>query len=80
MNVDPGELGVVKDILWQGEQVRGTFKQRTIGPGGSVTVPTSVIVDGQPHNNSEQGDPRAQEGLRGDPLLEDNERAGSRRG
>ena len=44
MQVDPEELKVVKDILWQGEQVRGTFKQRMIGPGGSVTVPTSVIV------------------------------------
>jgi hypothetical protein len=44
MNVDQDELKAVKDILWQGEQVRGTFKQRMIGPGGSVTVPTSVIV------------------------------------
>src|SRR5271157_4255810 len=44
MNVDPEELKVVQDILWEGEQVRGTFKQRRIGPGGSVTVPTSVIA------------------------------------
>jgi hypothetical protein len=44
MQVDPDELKTVKDILWQGEQVRGTFRQRMIGPGGSVTVPTSVIV------------------------------------
>lgn len=44
MNVDPGDAGLVKDILGQGEQVRGTFKQRRIGPGGSVTVPTSVVV------------------------------------
>ncbi|MDE1865900.1 MAG: PH domain-containing protein [Candidatus Micrarchaeota archaeon] len=44
MNVDPGDASLVKDILWQGEQIKGTFKQRRIGPGGSVTVPTSVIV------------------------------------
>lgn len=44
MQVDPDELNAVKDILWQGERVRGTFKQRMIGPGGSVTVPTSVVV------------------------------------
>jgi hypothetical protein len=44
MKVDPEELDSVKDILWQGEQVRGTFKQRRVGPGGSVTVPTSVIL------------------------------------
>ncbi len=44
MNVDQDELNAVKDILWQGEQVRGTFRQRAIGPGGSITVPTSVVV------------------------------------
>lgn len=44
MKVDPEELGAVKDILWKGEQVVGTFKQRRVGPGGSVTVPTSVIA------------------------------------
>jgi hypothetical protein len=44
MQVDQDELKAVKDILWQGEVVRGTFKQRMIGPGGSVTVPTSVVV------------------------------------
>jgi hypothetical protein len=44
MRIDPEELKAVKDILWQGEQVRGTFKQRMIGPGGSVMVPTSVIA------------------------------------
>jgi len=44
MNVDQDEVKLVNDILWKGEQVKGTFKQRMIGPGGSVTVPTSVIV------------------------------------
>jgi hypothetical protein len=44
VNVNPDELNAVKDILWKGEQVMGTFKQRRIGPGGSVTVPTSVIA------------------------------------
>lgn len=44
MNIKPEELELVKGILWQGEQVRGTFRQRRIGPGGSVTVPTSVVV------------------------------------
>ena len=44
MQVDPEELNVVKNILWPGEQVRGTFKQRMVGPGGSITVPTTVVV------------------------------------
>ena len=44
MQVDPEELKDVGEILWKGEQVKGTFKQRRIGPGGSITVPTSVIA------------------------------------
>jgi len=44
MQVDPEELKTVQSLLWQGEQVRGTVKQRKIGPGGSITVPTSVVL------------------------------------
>src|SRR5271169_2472068 len=44
MNVDPNDLKAVQKILWPGEHVEGTVMQRRVGPGGSVTVPTSVIA------------------------------------
>lgn len=44
MNVDPGDARMVANALWPGERIVGTVKQRRIGPGGSVTVPTSVVV------------------------------------
>lgn len=44
MKVDNEELAHLKGISWQGEKVQGTFKQRSIGPGGSVITPTTVVV------------------------------------
>ncbi|MCL4379287.1 MAG: PH domain-containing protein [Candidatus Marsarchaeota archaeon] len=44
MAVDQNEVNAVKDILWQDEKVVMTVKQRRVGPGGSVTVPTSVLA------------------------------------
>ncbi len=44
MIVDPDEVKVVKRVLWPEEEVDGTIKQRRIGPGGSITVPTTVVV------------------------------------
>lgn len=35
---------MVKDLLWPGETVEVTVKQRRIGPGGSPTNPTSVVA------------------------------------
>jgi hypothetical protein len=44
MHVEKEDLTVVRDILWPGEIVEGTAMQRRVGPGGSITVPTSVVV------------------------------------
>ena len=44
MNVDPDEIRIVSKVLWPEETVEGTVKQRRIGPGGSVTTPTTVVV------------------------------------
>lgn len=44
MAVDESEVNAVKDILWPDEKVIMTVRQRRVGPGGSVTVPTSVLV------------------------------------
>ena len=44
MAVDPNEVNAVKNVLWPDERVILTAKQRRIGPGGSVTVPTSVLA------------------------------------
>lgn len=44
MKIDPEDVKLVNRMLWKGEKVFGTFSQRRIGPGGSVTVPTSVVL------------------------------------
>jgi hypothetical protein len=44
MNIDPDDMKVVQRILWPGEQVECTVKQRRIGPGGSIAIPTSVVA------------------------------------
>ncbi len=44
MAIDQDEVKGVKDILWPDEKVMLTVKQRRVGPGGSVTVPTSVVA------------------------------------
>lgn len=44
MAVDQNEVNAIKSVLWPDEKVMITAKQRRIGPGGSVTVPTSVLA------------------------------------
>ncbi len=44
MTVNQKDVAVVQKILWPGEVVELTARQRRIGPGGSVTAPTSVII------------------------------------
>lgn len=44
MGIDQGDVNSVKSILWPDEQVGVTARQRRVGPGGSVTVPTSIIA------------------------------------
>ncbi len=44
MQVDQKELEAVKGVLWPGEQVLGTVRQRRVGPGGSLVTPTTVVV------------------------------------
>lgn len=44
MAVDQNEVNAVKSVLWPDERVMITVKQRRVGPGGSVTVPTSVLA------------------------------------
>ena len=44
MAVDPNEVAWVKELLWPDETADLTVRQRRIGPGGSLTVPTSVIA------------------------------------
>jgi hypothetical protein len=43
VSVDAGESRLVKDMLWPEETIEETVKQRRLGPGGSLTNPTSVI-------------------------------------
>lgn len=43
MEVDANEAKLVSDMLWAGEVVEKVAKQRRLGPGGSLTAPTSVI-------------------------------------
>lgn len=42
--VDKDDVDAVSGILWPGEQVQITAKQRRIGPGGDMINPTSVIA------------------------------------
>lgn len=44
MKVDTQDLEAVEKILVKGEKVEGSATQRRLGPGGSLTSPTSVIV------------------------------------
>jgi hypothetical protein len=43
VTVDAEEAKLVAGLLWAEEIVEETAKQRRIGPGGSVTAPTSVV-------------------------------------
>lgn len=44
MAVSKEDVDLVKDLLWENENVQITVKQRRIGPGGSVITPTSVVA------------------------------------
>lgn len=44
MGVDATDVNAAKSILWPDEKVAVTARQRRIGPGGSVTTPTSVLA------------------------------------
>jgi hypothetical protein len=44
MAVDPEDANLVKKLLFDGEGVELTVKQRRVGPGGSVITPTSVVA------------------------------------
>ena len=44
MGVDQGEVQAARSILWPDETVEMTVTQRRVGPGGSVTTPTTVIT------------------------------------
>jgi hypothetical protein len=44
MAINPKDVEVVQKLLWNGENIELTARQRRIGPGGSVTTPTSIIV------------------------------------
>lgn len=44
MAVDQGDIKAAKNILWPDEKVEVTARQRRVGPGGSMTTPTSVIA------------------------------------
>ncbi len=43
MTVNAGDALLVKEQLWDDEVVEETVRQRRIGPGGSLTTPTSVV-------------------------------------
>ncbi len=43
MVVNADDAKLVKELLWAGEIVEDTARQRKIGPGGSLTSPTSVV-------------------------------------
>ena len=44
MAIDQEEVRAAKNILWPDEKVEMTVRQRRIGPGGSITTPTTVIT------------------------------------
>ena len=44
MHIDQADAKSVANTLWPGERIVGTVKQRRIGPGGSVTVPSSIVL------------------------------------
>ncbi len=44
MAIDQNDVNSVKGVLLPDEKVQLTVRQRRVGPGGSVTVPTSVIA------------------------------------
>ncbi len=44
MAVNPKDVEAVNKILWPDEKVEITVRQRHVGPGGSITTPTSVIA------------------------------------
>lgn len=44
MSVDQGEVNMMKNVLWPDEKVAMTVTQRRVGPGGSVTAPTTVVT------------------------------------
>ncbi|MGC8478804.1 MAG: PH domain-containing protein [Candidatus Micrarchaeia archaeon] len=43
MPIDPKDVEIVRDILVPGENVTFSATQRRVGPGGSITTPTTVI-------------------------------------
>lgn len=44
VTIEPEEVQAVKSLLWPGEEVELTVRQRRVGPGGSIITPTSVIA------------------------------------
>ncbi len=44
MPIDSEEVEAVQNLLWPGELVRLTVRQRRVGPGGAVITPTSVVA------------------------------------
>ncbi|MDE1855098.1 MAG: PH domain-containing protein [Candidatus Micrarchaeota archaeon] len=44
MGVNQSDVNAAKSILWPDEKVEVTVRQRRVGPGGSVTTPTSVLA------------------------------------
>ncbi len=44
MGIEHGEVNLVKKMLWPGEAVQLTARERRVGPGGSFVNPTSVIA------------------------------------
>ncbi len=44
MAINPKDAELVQKILWPGEKVELTGRERRAGPGGSVTSPTSIIL------------------------------------
>ncbi len=44
MKLEQSDVNLVKKVLWPNETVVGTVRQSRILPGGSVVVPTSVII------------------------------------
>jgi hypothetical protein len=47
MSISSEEADLVKDILMPEEAVKFTATQRRVGPGGSITTPTTVICTNQ---------------------------------
>jgi hypothetical protein len=44
MAIDQSEIQAAKSVLWPNENVEITVTQRRVGPGGSMTTPTTVIA------------------------------------